>query len=57
MKTKEQAHKDFDAVAFFRNVKEQIAKELEGKTFEQQKAILSKLLSGDVKLKTPATQR
>jgi len=32
-------------------VKEQIAKELEGKTFDQQKKLLQQLLSGEVKLK------
>ena len=51
MKTKETTEKDFHAVAFFRNVKEQIAKELDGKTFEQQKKLLQQLLSGEIKLK------
>ena len=51
MKTKETTIKDFHAVTFFRNVKEQIAKELEGKTYEQQKKLLQQLLSGEVKLK------
>ena len=53
MKTKE-TKKNFDTVAFFRKVKEQIAKELEGKSFEQQKEILKKILSGEIKLTTPA---
>jgi len=53
MKTEQQKSKDFDTVTFFRNVKEQIAKELDGKTFEQQKAILKKLLSGEIRLITP----
>lgn len=50
MKT-ETTTKDFHAVAFFRKVKEQIAKELEGKTFEQQKKLLQQFLSGEKKLK------
>lgn len=53
MKTDEQTIKSFDSVAFFRKVKEQIAKELEGKTFEQKKELLKKYLSGEKKLKRP----
>ena len=41
---------DFHAVTFFRNVKEQIAKEFEGKTFEEQKELLKKYLSGELRL-------
>ncbi len=51
MKT-ETTTKDFHAVDFFRKVKEQIAKELQGKTFEQQKKLLQQFLSGEKKLKT-----
>lgn len=42
--------KDFDSVAFFRSIKEQIVKELEGKTFKEQKEILRKYLSGELVL-------
>ena len=49
MKTKE-IIKDFDSVAFFRKVKEEISAHLEGKSFEQQKEILKKLRSGEIKL-------
>ena len=52
MKTKNQKiSKDFHSVTFFRKVKEQIAGELEGKSFDQQKEIIAKLLSGERKLK------
>ena len=50
MKTKEK--KEFDSVEFFRKVKEQIAKELLGKSFKEQKEILRKILSGEIKLKS-----
>lgn len=53
MKNEEQTIKSFDSVAFFRKVKEQIAKEFEGKTFEQKKEILKKYLSGEKKLTQP----
>jgi hypothetical protein len=53
MRTEENIEKDFDSVAFFRNIKEQMAKELAGKTFEQQKEILKKFLSGQIPLITP----
>lgn len=51
MKTKEIKKADFHTVDFFRNIKEEIAKELNGKTFEQQKELLQKYLNGDLKLK------
>jgi len=54
MKTEQEDKKEFHSVAFFRNVKEQIAKELDGKSFEQQKEILKKLLSGEIKLSAPS---
>jgi len=41
--------KDFDSVAFFRDVKEQMAKYLQGKSFEDQKEILKKMQSGELK--------
>ena len=50
MKTDTQVKKDFDTVAFFHNVKEQIANQLQGKSFEEQKAILRKMKSGEIKL-------
>ncbi len=50
MTTNNQTTKDFDTVAFFRNVKEKIANELKGKSFEQQKELLKKFLSGERKL-------
>ena len=50
MKTKEEPEKEFHAVIFFRKIKEQISKELEGKSFEQQKELLKKYLSGEIKL-------
>jgi hypothetical protein len=56
MKTGTQIKKDFDTVAFFRNVKEQIANQLQGKTFEEQKAILRKMKSGEIKLKPLETK-
>ena len=51
MKTK--TTQEFHSVDFFRNVKEQIAKELEGKSFAQQKEIIRKYLSGELKLIVP----
>ena len=52
MKTKAQKeNKDFHSVTFFRKVKEQIAQELSGKSFDQQKEVIRKLLSGEMKLK------
>ncbi|MBI5214261.1 MAG: hypothetical protein HY960_00750 [Ignavibacteriae bacterium] len=50
MKTNNQPPREFDTVAFFRSVKEKIAKELEGKSFEQQKEVMRKFLSGEQKL-------
>ncbi len=46
-----QLKKDFDTVAFFRNIKEQMANELQGKSFDEQKAVLKKIQSGEIKLK------
>ncbi len=51
MKTKEETTiKDFHSVDFFRKVKELISKKLIGKTFEEQKKILQKIQSGEIKL-------
>ncbi|MFZ1321123.1 MAG: hypothetical protein WAT71_06160 [Ignavibacteria bacterium] len=44
MKSKK-INKDFDSVEFFQKVKEEIAKEFEGKTFEQKKEIIKKAKS------------
>ena len=52
MKTKK-IKKDFDSVAFFRNIKEQMAKYLEGRTFSEQKEILKKMQSGEIKFFNP----
>ncbi len=50
MKTKE-IKKHFDSVEFFRKVKEQVAKEFEGKTFEQKKEIIDKAKTKSKELK------
>lgn len=50
MKTKETTIKDFHTVTFFRKVKELIAKELSGKTFEEQKKILEQIRTGKIKI-------
>ncbi|MEO8211113.1 MAG: hypothetical protein ABI840_11195 [bacterium] len=50
MKTKE-VKKDFDTVSFFRKIKEQIAREFEGKTFEQKKEIIDKMRSKSKEIK------
>lgn len=42
--------KKFDSVLYFRKIKEQIAKELEGKSFLEQKDYIQKVLSGEIKL-------
>lgn len=51
MRTDLQIKKDFDSVAFFRNIKEQIANELQGKPFDEQKTVLKKIQAGEIKLK------
>ena len=53
MKTDAKIQKKFDSVSFFRNIKEQIAKELIGKSFEEQKVFINKVLSGEIKLSVP----
>ncbi|MBI3259293.1 MAG: hypothetical protein HYZ54_07470 [Ignavibacteriae bacterium] len=50
MKTNKTTKKDFDSVAFFCWIKVQIAKELEGKTFKEQKEVLRKYLVGELVL-------
>jgi len=42
--------KKFDSVLYFRKIKEQIAKELVGKSFQEQKEFIQKVLSGEIKL-------
>ncbi len=50
MKTEITTQKKFDSVLYFRKIKEQIAKELVGKTFQEQKDYIQKVLSGEIKL-------
>ncbi len=52
MMSETQTKKDFDTVAFFRNIKEQIANKLIDKSFDEQKAVLNKIQTGEIKLKT-----
>jgi hypothetical protein len=41
--------KDFDSVEFFRDVKEKMSKHLIGKSFKEQKEILRKIRSGEIR--------
>ena len=50
MKTDINVQKKFDSVLYFRKIKEQIAKELAGKSYPQQKDYIQKVLSGEIKL-------
>jgi len=51
MKTKTKIkEKTFDSVEYFRRIKEQVAKELIGKSFQEQKDYIQKVLSGEIKL-------
>ena len=50
MKTDNEIKKTFDSVLYFRRIKEQIGKQLEGKTFQEQKEFIQKVLSGEIKL-------
>jgi hypothetical protein len=50
MKTTDKKIKDFDTVKFFRAVKDNISKDIQGMTFEQLKAYLDKT---SLKPKTP----
>ena len=50
MKTDIDIQKKFDSVLYFRKIKEQIAKELEGKSFQEQKDYIQRILSGEIKL-------
>ena len=50
MKTDVEIQKKFDSVMYFRKIKEQIAKELAGKSFLEQKDYINKVLSGEIKL-------
>jgi uncharacterized protein YeeX (DUF496 family) len=53
MNNKKVVNDNFKSVEFFRNIKDQIAKELYGKSFEEQKKILQKMLKGEIKLNNP----
>ena len=50
MKTDTEIQKKFDSVLYFRKIKEQIARELAGKSFQEQKEYIQKVLSGEIKL-------
>jgi len=50
MKTDTGIQKKFDSVLYFSKIKEQIAKELAGKSFQEQKEFIQKVLSGEIKL-------
>jgi hypothetical protein len=50
MKTDTEIKKKFDSVLYFGKIKEQIAKELIDKTFQEQKEFIQKVLSGEIKL-------
>ena len=50
MKTDAEIQKKFDSVIYFRKIKEQIGKQLEGKSFKEQKEFIQKVLSGEIKL-------
>jgi hypothetical protein len=50
MKTEPENKKEFHSVLYFRRIKEQISKELEGKTFQEQKEFIRKVLAGEIKL-------
>ena len=50
MKIDTEMPKNFDAVVFFRKIKEQIAKELADKSFQEQKEFIRKILSGEISL-------
>lgn len=42
--------KKFDTVTFFRNVKEKLAKMMEGMTWQQKKEFLSQVREGKIKM-------
>ncbi len=50
MKTDIEIQKKFDSVLYFRKIKEQIARELAGKSFQEQKEFIKKVLSGELRL-------
>jgi len=43
-------HKDFDSVAFFRAIKEKLAKAMEGMTLVQKQEFMQQVREGKVKL-------
>jgi hypothetical protein len=47
---KQQVKKEFDTVAFFRAVKEKIAKATEGMTLPERRAFFEKIREGKIKL-------
>lgn len=50
MKSETEIQKQFDSVSYFKKIKEQIAKEFAGKSFQEQKEFIRKVLSGEIKL-------
>ena len=48
MKTKNK--KQFDAVAYFRAIKEKLAKKMEGMTLQQQKDFMKQVRNGKIKI-------
>jgi len=47
---KTETEKSFDTVAFFRAIKEKLAKRMEGMTLEQQKEFMRKVREGKIKI-------
>jgi hypothetical protein len=52
---KQQIKKEFDTVAFFRAVKEKIAKETEGMTLSERRAFFEKIRKNEAVSKVPLT--
>ena len=50
MKTETKKEKDFDTVAFFRNVKERMAKATEGMSLQEEREFWKQLREGTIKL-------
>jgi hypothetical protein len=49
-KMENEEHKDFDSVAFFRAIKEKLAKAMEGMTLVQKQEFMQQVREGKVKL-------
>lgn len=47
---KTETEKSFDAVAFFRAIKEKLAEKMAGMTLEQQKEFMQKVREGKIKI-------